>query len=376
MKVAHIMQDLGYPVLIADSMRRYLKWDSFMILTKERPKEGQPDVVHESVFSSVKKVYRSKADVVIIHQYFGLPQTWFFLLAFRILGVKTVIGLDLADEHFIHFNLKRPQEWGKEKAKFILMYSQMLLTDGIWCRTRNEVKLISSLGRISPKKIIVVPQGHSMEIGTSPKEKYFLGVSSWWNDRKNLHTSLSVFSRIVKRKEFSDYRFVVVGEFFKGKYRILDGERTVYTNQWETGEEYEAKVKGIIEQAGIKDKVEFIGITTGKELQELYRKAKIYYMPSKSETFGPVWLEAMASGTPVVAMKNPVSQYVIRDGVTGFLRNTEEGQEEVILALLKDEALYRKMQGHCLEEAKRFTWESVAEIWGEQLSKIVKSFKS
>ena len=86
-------------------------------------------------------------------------------------------------------------------------------------------------------------------------------------------------------------------------------------------------------------------------------------MPSKLETFGVVFVEAMASGTPIVAMKNSAVQYVVKDGITGFLRNTEDGQKEAILRLLNDEELYRKMQENCLKEASKYCWSNIIEEW-------------
>jgi len=79
----------------------------------------------------------------------------------------------------------------------------------------------------------------------------------------------------------------------------------------------------------------------------------------------------MASGTPIVAMKNSAVQYVVKDGVTGFLRNDEEGQKEAILRLLTDEKLYKEMQKNCLKEAEKYKWENVIKKWESLIEGLV-----
>jgi glycosyltransferase involved in cell wall biosynthesis len=67
--------------------------------------------------------------------------------------------------------------------------------------------------------------------------------------------------------------------------------------------------------------VEFVGKKLGKELADYYRKADIFVFPSKSDTFGVVMLEAMASGLPVAAypVTGPID--VIEQGITGYTSN-------------------------------------------------------
>ena len=67
--------------------------------------------------------------------------------------------------------------------------------------------------------------------------------------------------------------------------------------------------------------VEFVGKKLGKELADYYRKADIFVFPSKSDTFGVVMLEAMASGLPIAAypVTGPID--VIEQGITGYTSN-------------------------------------------------------
>jgi phosphatidyl-myo-inositol alpha-mannosyltransferase len=73
-------------------------------------------------------------------------------------------------------------------------------------------------------------------------------------------------------------------------------------------------VEGVTYYHGISD----------RELAELYRRAWVYASPSSYEGFGLPYVEAMASGTPVVATPNPGSLEVLANGEYGLLVNDSE----------------------------------------------------
>jgi glycosyltransferase involved in cell wall biosynthesis len=61
---------------------------------------------------------------------------------------------------------------------------------------------------------------------------------------------------------------------------------------------------------------------------ELYQKADAFVMPSYAEAFGLVFIEAMASGLPVIASRLVQTTEIVRDGETGFL--IPAGDREVL----------------------------------------------
>jgi glycosyltransferase involved in cell wall biosynthesis len=63
----------------------------------------------------------------------------------------------------------------------------------------------------------------------------------------------------------------------------------------------------------------FFGMKTGADLAWYYRQADAFVFPSRTDTFGLVMLEAIASGTPVAAypVTGPID--VVRPGITGVL---------------------------------------------------------
>lgn len=70
----------------------------------------------------------------------------------------------------------------------------------------------------------------------------------------------------------------------------------------------------------------FLGQQTGLELARTYASADAFLFPSRSETFGNVVLEALASGLPVVAFDLAAAGTYVRDGVTGFLAHPNHGR--------------------------------------------------
>jgi glycosyltransferase involved in cell wall biosynthesis len=336
-------------------------WDNLVLTIQIRKPLSElgddlPRTIHTpTALSVLRELSKFKPDILIIHRYFGLPLGLFFALASKTLGIKSIILPDIAEYNLPRFKRRSMIRLIKDTAKYALIRSQSILIDKIVFRTDYEKEIIEPIVPHSDK-FHVIPIGCDFEIGTSKKEDYILTVSKWWRDRKNLHTILKVFSEVIKDEKC---RLLIVGKFFEGR----DDEVESYDGRCETGEEYEQKILKLIEDLNLEEDVEFISIKKGKELEELFRSALIYYMPSKNETFGMVFTEAMASGTPIVAMKNSAVKYVVKDGITGFLRDAEEGQREAILRLLKDRALYEEMRQNCLKEAKGYRWESIVQRW-------------
>jgi len=87
----------------------------------------------------------------------------------------------------------------------------------------------------------------------------------------------------------------------------------------------------------------------------------IFVLPSLSESFGIVNIEAMASGLPIIATKVGGIPEIIKDGENGFLvepKNPEQIAER-ILYLLSNNNIRRSISFNNKEKAKNYSWDLI-----------------
>ena len=97
--------------------------------------------------------------------------------------------------------------------------------------------------------------------------------------------------------------------------------------------------------------VRFTGYKTGRDLAECLAGADVFVFPSKTDTFGLVILEALASGVPVAAYPVQGPKDLIRKGVSGYL------DEDLRQAAIDCLSLTRSS---CREVALGFSWTQCA----------------
>jgi len=85
-----------------------------------------------------------------------------------------------------------------------------------------------------------------------------------------------------------------------------------------------ARLQGKAERLGITDHTIFTGYVPEDEKLDLYRLADLFVMPSRSEGFGYVFLEALAAGVPVVASSIDGSREAVRGGDWGALADPND----------------------------------------------------
>ncbi|MEQ8968130.1 MAG: glycosyltransferase [Azospirillaceae bacterium] len=96
-------------------------------------------------------------------------------------------------------------------------------------------------------------------------------------------------------------------------------------------------VRRIFRQAGLADRLVMPGALTGDDLTGAYAAMDAFAFASVSETQGLVLTEAMATGTPVVAIDAPGAREVVRDGENGrLLRDPDEAAFAEALAWTAD----------------------------------------
>jgi len=157
--------------------------------------------------------------------------------------------------------------------------------------------------------------------------------------RLQYYKSLNVFIRAAKRvlEKLPQAEVVIAG----------DGEE-------------KTKLKKLSKKLDVK--VRFLGKVSEKQKVELFQKAWIFVNPSSMEGWGITTIEANACGTPVLASNVPGLRDSVNNPHTGYLFPYGKSDQlaELIIKLVENQDLRKKLSEESIDWAKQFDWKTSA----------------
>jgi D-inositol-3-phosphate glycosyltransferase len=221
--------------------------------------------------------------------------------------------------------------------------------------TEEQADLIDGYGA-DPERVVVVPPGVDLSVfqpidRTEARRKigYGTGRLLLFVGRLERLKGVEVAIRalaLLRDRAHEDVRLLILGEDSK------DGD-----------ESEKERLKAIATAAGVRDQVDFLGSVAHHELPYFYSAADVCVMPSYSESFGLVGLEAQACGRPVVGSGVTGLRSVVRDEVSGYLIDSHDpaAYAERIGRLLDNPELAQQMGRRGRLLAQRFSWTRTAD---------------
>lgn len=250
-------------------------------------------------------------------------------------------------------------------SRFFRAYSRRILPDlaeqadkiTVTSNDYAQSSLLAKLPARVLKKIVVlppsVPNGRfspnakedflPMRLERNPKERTVLFVGGL--DRahyfKGVPVLLRAFLRLRSRSPEPKAVLIIVGD---GNLRPM----------------YERLAASL----GIRDRVIFLGKVLDEELPAAYRLADVVVLPSvdRSEAFGIVLLEAMASGRPIIASNLPGVRTLVAAGKNGLLvpPGDDDALAVAMFSLLTKRSLVQKMGQASRVLARAYTADRIA----------------
>lgn len=184
----------------------------------------------------------------------------------------------------------------------------------------NSVKEIIRKWGVKNQNIEAIPTGIEEAYYQNPDRKK---ICEKFHVEKN-EILLLLVSRLTQEKNIEflfDSIFKVIQNKNNVKFMIV-GEGNLMP-----------KLKKMVADNNLKNKVVFAGIVSKKELKNYYAAGDIFVYSSKSETQGMIISEAMYSGLPVVAVDAPGVCDLVQDEKNGFL--VPEDEKEFAMAVEK-----------------------------------------
>jgi len=123
-----------------------------------------------------------------------------------------------------------------------------------------------------------------------------------------------------------------------------------------------SRIRHLIEDLGLTERVEFVPPQPHHLLSTYYRAADVCLVPSRSESFGLVALEAAACGTPTVASAVGGLLTLVEHGHTGYLVESRDPEEYAawVDTILGDPVLARRLSVSAAARARTYTWSTSA----------------
>lgn len=141
----------------------------------------------------------------------------------------------------------------------------------------------------------------------------------------------------------------------RGTLRVV-----VCGGQSDGGGSRQRELQALADSLGVADLMDFRASMPPTRLAQLYRAADLVVVPSHSETFGLVALEAQACGTPVVAAAVGGLHTAVADGVGGILVPGHDPDlwGSTLATALRQPRLLQGWAAGAVQHAREFSWEA------------------
>jgi phosphatidylinositol alpha 1,6-mannosyltransferase len=106
---------------------------------------------------------------------------------------------------------------------------------------------------------------------------------------------------------------------------------------------------------------DFPGVLYGEKLAQAYANMDVFLFPSKTDTFGNVVLEAMASGVPALVTNQGGPQFIVKPGVTGYVCASNAEFVECVRRTQHSPEALKTMRAEARKQAESASWDSVFE---------------
>ncbi len=281
---------------------------------------------------------------VFIHTSIFLLKSFLRILILRLKGIEyDVVSVHFATEAFLMRVIRWLFGW-----PYIFVLEGYTDLEAKEARYANLQIAISEdeVGKCSQNygyKPLLIPVGVDMERFndsiddtkitekyTRNSEKLILTVCRL-EPRKDIPTLISA-AKIISKKD-PRVKFVIVGEGISKK-----------------------GIEKLIKELSLTDKVILVGEVSDEELPQYYRACDLFVLPTLYEGFGIVFLEAMASGIPIISTNVGAIPEVVGDCGILIPPRCPKILAENILEIITNDQLRKELIAKGLERAKKYDW--------------------
>jgi D-inositol-3-phosphate glycosyltransferase len=300
--------------------------DPFVDASMHRMLEREPvDVLHGNYWLSGAVAHRLKHEL-------DLPLVATFHTLAR---VKAEAGVDDDAEH-----------------RTRVEHEVIACADLMLASTEGERSQLASLYEAEPDRIEVVPPGVDHTVffpGDRDAARQRLGIDS---------PRVLLFVGRIQALKGTDLAIRALA--------ALDDPKTVLIvvggPSGSDGSAEQTRVHALADELGVSGQIHWVSPRRHERLADYYRAANVCIVPSRSESFGLVALEAAACGTPVVAAAVGGLRSLVAHEHSGFLI---DGRDPVDFAapverLLADEILAGEIGANAVARSARYSWSMTA----------------
>lgn len=348
-----------YILNLIDELTVIAKEDMFVILLRKKyfdelklPNNWEKikaDFRHYSLTEQIKLpsiIYSQKADIVHF-PHFNIPVFW---------GGKFIVTIHDMTMHSQGINsttLPLPIYLLKRIPYRFVFSRAVSRSKTIITPSESVKKQIAKYFSIDAKKILVTYEGYKSDFIADKEQSRELDILSKFkivNDdyffyvgnaypHKNLGRVIAAVMDLNKNKNV------------RAKF-VIAGSRNEFTNRLEKQ----------IEELNAQNFVKLLGFVSDEELRVLYKYSLGFVYPSLSEGFGLQGLEAIASGTIVIASNIPIFREIYQSHAFYFDPLSVASISSTLFSVLgMKQADKYKYQGSAREFIKKYSWRKMAE---------------